>query len=99
MADSTPSAHQREDLVQGEWRQGRGALPSSLIFRSVLGWNGMELASKGWMEPTDPLAQGSCGSPRVKPRVLVPQISFEPCPPRLTSNAWFGRVLNCEVMS
>lgn len=72
MADSAPSVHQPEDLVQGEWRQGRGALPSSLIFRSVLGWNGMELSSKGWMEPTDPLAQGSCGSPRVKPRVSVP---------------------------
>ena len=70
MADSAPSVHQLEDLVQGEWRQG--ALPSSLIFRSVLGWNGMELASKGLMEPTDPLAQGSCGSPRVKPRVSVP---------------------------
>ena len=51
---------------------GEAAPSSSLIFRSVLGWNGMELASKGWMEPTDPLAQGSCGSQSVKPRVLAP---------------------------
>lgn len=50
-------AHQPEDLVQGEWRQVRGALPFSLILRSVVGWNGM--GSKGCMEPTNPLAQGS----------------------------------------
>ena len=50
-------AHQPEDLVRGEWRQVGGALPFSLILRSALGWNGM--GSKGWMEPTNPLAQGS----------------------------------------